>query len=228
MAANKNVFVEKPLATNEEELSKIVKYFNGEFSPLLFVGFNRRFSSAIQKIKEELRNRVGPLYMIYRVNALYAPLNSWVHEDGGRIIGEVCHFIDVLLFLAGSKITSIQKNMISPHPNVKYLDYDNIVISISFEDGSLGIIHYVSMGNKALSKEYLEIHYDDKSIVLDNFKELHGFGTSFNKLTFSQDEKGLLEELKVLHKALKEGGKFPISLDDMIAVTKATFEIMKR
>jgi predicted dehydrogenase/threonine dehydrogenase-like Zn-dependent dehydrogenase len=229
LKAGKAVFVEKPLATNQEELEE-VKRTLGETQGRLLVGFNRRFSPAAQLLKKHFQNRATPLVMTYRVNAGFIPSDHWVHdpeEGGGRIIGEVCHFVDLLSFFSNSEVSSIFA-LPANDPRKTPLTFDNLVISLKFADGSVGSILYTSLGDTSYSKERVEIFGDNsvgridnfqKSIVVRNGKEL--------RFKHSGSGKGHKEELEAFIQALKQNKPMPISPEEMINTTQATFKIIE-
>lgn len=229
LQAGKNVFVEKPLAINTDELKKIEEFYSSSDSslkPLLMVGFNRRFSKYAQEIKKHINERVNPLFVSYRINAGYAPENSWIHEDGGRIIGEACHFIDFMNFLTDTNIESYTMLNMSPVDGSKFNPEDNASIILKYSDGSICNINYIASGNKELSKEYVEIHFDEKSIVLDDFKSLKGYGVKLNEITSSSPDKGHIDELNALYDSLSSKSKnFPIELQDMFQTAAVTFKL---
>jgi len=225
LKAGKHVFVEKPLTSSQEELDKIKSFYsNGiESKPILFVGFNRRFSKYAQEIKRHTDKRVNPVYANYSMNAGFAPSDSWIHEDGGRIVGEGCHIIDLMSFITGSKIKSICVESLTPTTK-HFKSSDNKAITLKYIDGSVCVINYFSVGNKLLSKEILEVHFDGKSIVLDDYKKLMGYGVEIKALSSNISEKGQLEELIVLYDALRGNSEsWPISLDSLIETTEITF-----
>ena len=181
LKAGKNVFVEKPLCTTREELQEIEEFFqNATNPPLLMVGFNRRFSPHAQEIKKHTDNRTNPLFIQYRMNAGFIPLDHWTHEHGGRIVGEACHIIDLMTFFTGSKITSISSEQISPNTG-KISANDNRSIVLKYADGSVCNVQYFAVGNKKLAKEKMEIHFDEKSIVMEDYKSVKGFGVKLKE-----------------------------------------------
>ena len=223
----KNVFVEKPLATSETELNKIIDFYKSEqeSKPLLTVGFNRRFSKYIKEIKKHTDKRINPLIITYRMNAGFVPLDHWIHENGGRIIGEGCHIIDLMTSLTNSKIKSISYENLTPNTD-KFSTVDNKAIMLKYEDGSIANILYFAVGSKSLNKEYLEIHFDEKSIIMDNYQSLKGFGLKIKNIKTIQPEKGHLEELEALYESLtKKNAEWPIPFWDLIQTTQATFVI---
>jgi predicted dehydrogenase len=225
LKAGKHVFVEKPLATNQEQLDKIKEFYSGgiEGKPILFVGFNRRFSKYLQEIKKHTDQRINPMFITYRMNAGYSLPESWVHDDGGRIVGECCHIIDLMSFLTSSIIKSISVNSLTP-VNGHYLKSDNKSITLKYNDGSVCVINYFAVGNKALSKEYLEVHFDGKTIEMDNYVSLKGFGTKLMELKSDNSEKGQKEELDFLYDSIiRKTELWPISLVDLVQATEATF-----
>ncbi|MCO6499794.1 MAG: bi-domain-containing oxidoreductase [Vicingus serpentipes] len=227
LEAGKHTFVEKPLAINQKELDQIKAFYESDKpnKPVLMTGFNRRFSQFTKEIKKHTDKRINPLFVHYRMNAGFIPLDSWVHEHGGRIIGEACHIIDLMNALTNSKIKSISCEKLSPN-NDKFSQQDNVAILLKYEDGSVCSIHYFASGSKQLSKEYMEVHYDEKTIVMDDYKTLSGFGVNVKEINLTRSDKGQKEELEALYATLKGNNKnWPIALEDMIQTTEATFLI---
>lgn len=225
--SGKHVFVEKPLATNQDELNKIKDYFKDNLvgKPVLFVGFNRRFSKYALEIKTHTDMRINPLIINYRMNAGFIPFDHWVHEHGGRIVGECCHIIDLMTFLTNSKIMSISYESLNP-ANTKFSSQDNKSIVLKYNDGSICNIQYFAVGNKKFPKECMEIHWDGKTIVLDDYKLLKGFGEKIKVIKSKSQEKGHLEELVRLYDTLRGFNKeWPIELWDIIQTTEVSFLI---
>jgi len=229
LEAGKHVFVEKPLCTKPEELNAIRTFFNQkdgkERAPMLTVGFNRRFSKYAQIVKKHIQKRIGPLFIHYRMNAGYIPTDHWVHteEGGGRIIGEACHIIDLFSFLTESPVKSVA--VASLHPKNDSLSAtDNKSILLEYKDGSVATLHYFAVGSKNLPKEHLEVHFDGKTLIVEDYKSIIGHGLKVENLSDKMADKGLMEELLVLHECLhKEGSKWPISLDSLLETTEITF-----
>ncbi len=220
MESGKHVFVEKPLALNREELQAIVEIY-AKSGVTLNVGFNRRFSPHIQKIKSLIGTT--PVNMVATMNAGFIPASSWVHDlevGGGRIIGEACHFIDLLSYISGSKVKAVSMNALGINPME---NTDNASILIKFENGSNGVINYFSNGSKSYSKERVEIYSDEKTLVLDNFIHLKGYGfKNFSSLKTNQD-KGHKAQFKQLVDRVKTGGDALIDFDSLVNTTLASF-----
>lgn len=227
LSAGKHVFVEKPLATVPEDLKALEDYFenHNQNTPLLMVGFNRRFSPFIREIKKHTNNRISPLYIHYRMNAGYQPADHWTHQDGGRIIGEACHLIDLMNALVNCRLVSSYAEK-TGNAKDKFIPDDNRSVILKYEDGSIATIEYVSMGNRTLPKEYMEIHFDEKSIVLDDYKKLISFGCKTDIASSRVSKKGHLEELEVLYDYLK-GKKhgWPIELASLFETTRTAFSV---
>ncbi len=224
---NKHVFVEKPLATNNEDLKLIEDFYNlpGDAKPLLMVGFNRRFSPCAQEIKKHVQNRLNPLFIHYRMNAGYIPADHWAQEEGGRIIGEGCHIIDMMTFLTGARIESISYEQLSP-AGEKFLSSDNVSMILKYEDGSVATIEYFACGNKKFPKEYMEVHFDERSITMDDYKLLNGYGLKIKPVKSHISEKGQFEEFNFLYDSLSGKNKeWPIPFWDLIQTTKISFVI---
>ena len=215
---NKHVFVEKPLAINMKELDTVIATYNG--NKTLTVGFNRRFSPHAVKMKQLLGDVT--MNVIATMNAGFIPPNVWVHDlksGGGRIIGEACHYIDLISFLTGSKVTSVCMNAmgISPEANT-----DNASILLRYENGSTGVVNYFANGSKEYSKERVEVFSMEKTLVMDNFRTTIGYGfKNFSKLKTSID-KGHVNQFSLLLERLKNGGEQLIPFDSLLNTTKAS------
>jgi predicted dehydrogenase len=228
LKSGKHVFVEKPLCIKREELDEIVALYSEikglkDRMPLLMVGFNRRFAPHILKIKELLETVKGSKSMIMTVNAGITQLNHWTQDPligGGRIIGEVCHFIDLLRSLVDSEIT--RSDLIQ----MKDQTDDTVSIQLDFGDGSIGTIHYFANGNKKFPKERLEVFCGGRILQLDNFKVLRGWGwKGFRKMRLWKQDKGHVAEVKNFVEAVHNGGPPPISFDESVEVSRVTFQI---
>jgi predicted dehydrogenase/threonine dehydrogenase-like Zn-dependent dehydrogenase len=226
----KHVFVEKPLAIHPEELEDIEAYFTHNSPALsLTVGFNRRFSPHAQKMKSLLGS--APMNVVATMNAGFIPANSWVHDravGGGRILGEACHFIDLISYLTGSSVTAVCMNAMGQHPTETT---DNANILLRYANGSTGVINYFANGSKAYSKERVEVYSQDRTLILDNFRTLRGYGfKGFSKLKTSQD-KGHQEQFRLLLESVHSGGDSLIPLNEIFNTTRATLaavESLKR
>jgi len=218
--AGKNVFVEKPLALNGEELGRIVEAWQ-KSGKTLTVGFNRRFSPHAEQMKKLLGSSV--MNVIATMNAGAIPANVWVHDmkvGGGRIIGEACHFIDLITYLTGSRVRAVCMNAmgIAPAENT-----DSASILLKYENGSTGTINYFANGSKAYQKERIEVYAQERTIVMDNFRKTEGFGIKgFSKLKTSID-KGHRNQFARLAERLKTGGEPLIPMDDIVNTTRASF-----
>ena len=219
LQAGKHVFVEKPLALNREELDNILKVYDG--SKTLTVGFNRRFSPHMQKVKQI----VGDVQMnvIATMNAGNIPANVWVHDlktGGGRIVGEACHYMDLITFLTGSKIKAVCMNAMGVNPQA---NTDNASILLQYENGSTGVINYFANGSKTYAKERIEVYSQERTIITDNFQLTQGYGTNgFSKLKTNLD-KGHNAQFKLLVGRIKEGGVPLIPMDELVNTTLASF-----
>jgi len=220
--AGKHVFVEKPLALNDEQLDSVVKAYKNSDSSLT-VGFNRRFSPHIEAIKKALGNDSGPLNIIATMNAGMIPKNVWVHDlsvGGGRIIGEACHLIDLVVHLGGAKIKSVCMNALGKNPEE---NTDNATLSLNLENGTNAVINYFSNGSKAYSKERIEVYSRERVFICDNFITTKGFGVKSFKNLKTRIDKGHKKQFSEYISRIKTGGKPLIPFDDIINVTKASF-----
>jgi predicted dehydrogenase/threonine dehydrogenase-like Zn-dependent dehydrogenase len=222
LKAGKNVFVEKPLATTPEQLAKIVKQLPITNYQLL-TGFNRRFAPLAQNLQSQISNLQEPKYIHYRINAGYIPLNHWTQDEtlgGGRIIGEGCHFIDLIAFLVGAAPVSVTAHALPD--NGKYRE-DNVSMTFAFPDGSIGVVDYLANGDKSFPKERVEVFCAGAVAVLDDFRSLQMIRDGKKKEEKTAQDKGWVGEWKAFAKSIREGGAPPIPYEQLIGVTKATF-----
>lgn len=223
--AGKQVFVEKPLALKQEELKSIIDAVE-KSGKTVTVGFNRRFSPHAEKMKSLLGDKPGAMNIIATMNAGYIPPEVWVHDleaGGGRIVGEACHYIDLLTYLTGSKVVevSMQAMGVNPEENT-----DNASIHLKYENGSLGVINYFANGNKSYSKERLELYYQGKNLIMDNFRRLDGYGFKKGfgtKILKTKQDKGHDKQFQLLTQRWKQGGEPLIPFDEIVNTTQATF-----
>jgi predicted dehydrogenase/threonine dehydrogenase-like Zn-dependent dehydrogenase len=222
MKSGKSVFVEKPLALNYDELNKILDLYESS-NVNVSVGFNRRFSPLALLMKKALGNDTSPINLVANMNAGFLPKDLWVHDmevGGGRIIGEACHFIDLCVYLTGSKVKSVCMSSMGVNP---IENTDNGSILLKFENGSNAVINYFSNGSKSYSKERIELYSQDRTMVMDNWRKLKGYGfKNFSNKSVKQD-KGHLHQFKSLIKQQKMGGAPIIPFDEIVNTTKASF-----
>ena len=221
LKAEKNIFVEKPLCLTLEELSKIESTYSP--SSVLMVGFNRRFAPQVKKMKNLMDNVSAPKAMVMTINAGEITNDHWTQDlevGGGRIIGEACHFIDLLRFLVGKTIINYQ---------IQFMDNstkDTATIQLSFEDGSIGTIHYYANGSKSFPKERLEVFAGGRVLKLDNFQKLTGFGwPGFDKMNLWQQDKGQKACAKAFIDAISKGDKSPIPIEEIFEVSKISIKL---
>ncbi len=225
LQAGKHVFVEKPLAVNSDQLSVISEQLLVTDHWLLMTGFNRRFAPLAQLLHSSLVTRHEPLFVHYRVNAGYIPLNHWNHDPaqgGGRIIGEGCHFVDFITFLIGAVPVSVTAHGLPD--NGKYRE-DNVSMTFTFPDGSIGVVDYIANGDKSFPKERVEVFCGGRVAVLDDFRALEMVRDGRRKVVKSalRQDKGHFGEWQAFVKAIREGGQPPIPYEQLIGVTKAMF-----
>lgn len=232
--AGKNVFVEKPLVISPEEMQAVVvarelamerAASSASPAPAVMVGFNRRFAPHVLELRKHLCQIKEPLMFNYRVNAGFIPLNLWPQDKtqgGGRLIGEGCHFIDLLSFLADSPLLQIQAISL---PDVGRYAQDNLLITMQFENGSLGTITYVASGNKSFGKEMLEVFGGGLAARLDDYRTLHidGPGGSIHQVSRFHTDKGHFGEWQAFVEYLSGRGPLPIPFEEIINSMRATF-----
>lgn len=227
IAAGRHVFVEKPLALRLDELAAIEAAIASRAAqgraPLLMVGFNRRFAPQVLKIRELLGGVAGPKTFVMTVNAGAIPAEHWTQDravGGGRIVGEACHFVDLLRCLAGAPITAWQRL------DMDAASGDTVSLSLRFADGSLGTVLYLANGSKSFPKERLEVFAAGRVLQLDNFRRLTGFGwPGFSKMNLWRQDKGQHACAAAFVRALRQGGEAPIPLAELLEVARVTIEM---
>ncbi|MCI0706950.1 MAG: bi-domain-containing oxidoreductase [Ignavibacteriae bacterium] len=240
LKAGKNVFVEKPLCLTIGELKDIQAAYaklhssksalRTPYSTLLMVGFNRRFSPHAEQVKKFFEDAVGPYAIQYRVSAGFVPASHWTREPvegGGRIVGEVCHFVDFMQFVTGSKPVRVYAEPLGKRA-AGAADDDSVAITISFEDGSIGVISYLANGDASVPKEFIEITSTNRTAVLENFQKLALYQNG-KKLEFKHStiEKGHKEEIRQFLFAVRDGKPSPIPFESAVITTLTTFRIVE-
>jgi len=220
----KHCFVEKPLAIYEDELEEINRAYSGE--SIIQVGFNRRFSPMVKKMKQNLNGKVA---INYRINAGVIPKDVWIQDrdiGGGRIIGEVCHFIDTCSFLTGSSVVSVYASVIKKDDQ-SIPDEDNVNIVLNYKNGSIATISYYAYGDSAMPKEYIEAFANGISMQMNDFRELNIYSNGkLNKDKSSNQDKGFKEEFEQFKLSIKNG-KSAIDFESIYNTTKVTFKILE-
>lgn len=239
LSKGKNVFCEKPLALNLDELEQMEHFItertqmqraeDASAAPLLMVGFNRRFAPLAQRLAELLQGRQEPLVALYRVNAGYLPLSHWLHDakqGGGRIVGEACHFIDFLTFLVGQPPTTVLAQGL---PDMGRYREDNVIIHLSFPDGSLGSVAYLANGDKSFPKERLEVYCGGRVGVLEDFRSLELVKDGRRKSLSSRlrQDKGHRGEWQAFVRSLLEAGPPPIPYEHLFGVARASLAALQ-
>lgn len=224
LEAGKHVFVEKPLAVTAAELDRVRTAWQAA-GRMLHVGFNRRFAPLMAATKQHFASVSEPLTIQYRVNAGYVPPGSVVHREGGRIIGEGCHFLDTLVFLTGSAILRVHAARIRSG-NAALADEDTVAMTVEHENGSLGQILYLARGNPLLAKERIEVHGGMRSAVLDDFTSLRLYeGSKVRTQRSLMQDKGHREQLRRLVEAVRDGGEPPVPFEELCHVSAVTLDV---
>jgi len=233
LRAGKNVFVEKPLALTRDELKELQAFHRSggkqTSAPILLVGFNRRFAPHMQQVARFFEGSVGPFILNYRVNAGFIPSTHWTRdpkEGGGRIVGEVCHFVDLMQYCTRARPVKVFAESLSTARGVK--DDDSVAATIKFDDGSVGTITYLANGDASLPKERLELSSTGRSAVIDNFQHLTLYQQGKKReFKFSSVEKGHKEEVRTFLQTIVNGHQSPISFESLVLATLTTFAIQE-
>lgn len=229
--AHKHVFVEKPLAINHEQLSDIENAYHKASAQgnqsLLMVGFNRRFSPHIQKMKALLAPIAEPKTFIMTINAGSIPSGHWTQDievGGGRLIGEACHFIDLMRFLVGSPICSLQVRGMGRNDRMQIIE-DNATLLLGFEDGSFGTIHYLAHGGRAFPKERIEVFCAERVLQIDNFRKMRGYNwPGFSRMNLWRQDKGQNNCVKAFLETITFSKSPPIPFGELMEVARATID----
>jgi predicted dehydrogenase/threonine dehydrogenase-like Zn-dependent dehydrogenase len=230
LQAGKHVFCEKPLAITPQQLALIKEQlYSSETSPMLMVGFNRRFAPLARRLHAFFQPWQEPLMATYRINAGNIPLDHWIQDPlqgGGRIVGEGCHFIDFLTYLVGEPPVSISAHAL---PDDERYREDNVTITLTFPDGSVGSVIYLANGDKAFAKERIEVFSAGKAAALDDFRtlELVSHGKRQVMRSRLRQDKGHRDEWEAFTQAVIAGRTPPIPYDQLFAVTEASFATLQ-
>lgn len=218
--------ISQPASRNSQPATRNPQLATRNSPPSLLVGFNRRFSPLAIKMRALLQARSQPVSVIYTVNAGEIPAGHWVHDPqvgGGRIIGEGCHFIDLLRYLVAAPIVGVEAQMMGAAAGVVVRE-DKMTIQLAFEDGSMGTVHYLANGSKRYPKERVEVFSEGRVLVLDNFKTLQGYGWSgFARQRLWRQDKGHAAEVAAFVERVINGGEGLIPWQELEEVTLASF-----
>jgi predicted dehydrogenase len=230
--AGKHVFVEKPLALQERDINHIESFYKDPVSakPILMVGFNRRYSPYVVRMKELLRQVREPYVLSSIMNAGYIPREHWTQDPiigGGRIIGEACHHIDLLRYLAGSEIVSVQARRIGNNHGIEVTE-DKAAIILGFANGSMGTIQYVANGHQSFPKERVEVFGGGRVLQLNNFRELRGYGwPNFRKMRSWRQDKGQTQCVAAFLEAVRTTQGSPIPIEELLEVARVSIKVAK-
>ncbi|HEX6588858.1 MAG TPA: bi-domain-containing oxidoreductase [Longimicrobiales bacterium] len=226
LAARRHVYVEKPLCLTLEELDAIERAYSAIDAgsrPVLMVGFNRRFAPHVLRLKELASAVPGPKALSMMVNAGSLPADHWTQDPevgGGRIIGEACHFIDLLRFVAGAPIVEARAL------GMKSRTADTVSVQLAFADGSVGSIDYFANGSKAFPKERLEVFAEGRVLQLDNFRRLTGYGwPGFRRMSLWRQDKGHRASAAAFVRAVAQSAPAPIPFDEIVEVSRVSIEV---
>ncbi|MEQ8903310.1 MAG: bi-domain-containing oxidoreductase [Roseovarius sp.] len=226
LRAGKHVFVEKPLALTHDELED-VRAAHATSDRQLMVGFNRRFAPQVQVMKKLLTAVTAPKSFVMVMNAGAIPADHWTQDPavgGGRIIGEACHYIDLMRFLADAPITSVQARRMGG-TDAEAVSEDKAAIMLGFADGSFGTIHYLANGGASFPKERVEVFAAGRTLQLDNFLKLRGFNwPGFKKQNLWRQDKGQTACAAAFLAAVEQGGSAPIPAEELFEVARVTLE----
>ncbi len=225
--AGKDVFVEKPLAMSKEELAEVVCVL-GETGRCCWVGFNRRYAPFTLKAKELLGAQPGPILINYRINAGFLPLEHWTQdpqEGGGRIIGEVCHFVDWINYLVDDELVGVQAAAIPPN-GASVVAEDNLVATLRYRCGSLGIITYTSLGEEKLPKERIEIYAGGRVMVIEDFRRMHFYGFPCPDSSLKTQDKGFRNQWQSIARSILGKSEVSFELEQAINSTRITLQIL--
>lgn len=225
LKANKSVFVEKPLCLNEAELDRIMAEYRSRNDVTLTVGFNRRFSPFAVKMKQLLG--ASQMNIVATMNAGFVPQDVWIQDmaiGGGRVIGEACHLIDMCSYLAGSRVSAVCMTAMGTNPSE---NTDNVSILLKYENGCNAVINYFANGNKAYSKERMEVYSQERTLILDNWKKLKGYGFKGFSGMKGRLDKGHKAQFALLNERMQRGGEAIIPIESLINTTRASFACVK-
>ena len=228
ITAGKHVLVEKPLALSHEELQMVENAIKEHPNLIATVGFNRRYSSLTQKVRSWIIKNNTPVVINYRVNAGYIPIESWVQdleEGGGRINGEVCHFIDLITYLTGETVKELNASII-PIDGTTIKSEDNIIVTLSLSNGSIGVITYTSVGSKDMEKERIEVFSNGSSMVISDFVELQTFNCEERNVKLKKSDKGHKALIEELAKRLRNEQSLLLPFEFDLTVTNITLSII--
>lgn len=228
LAHHKPVMVEKPLAISREQLEEIRCAYQAEkekkSDPFLMVGYNRRFAPFTEKLRQLLAGRQEPMVAHIRVNAGYIPRDHWVQKtgEGGRIVGELCHFVDWARAVVGCGIVNVTAHAL---PDGTRYNRDNVVATLAFQDGSIANLAYLANGDRSVAKEEFEVFCEGKVARISDFSTLELASNGKSKRTKSRRDKGHEREIAATLEAIRSGGNSPIPFDELMEVSEATFAI---
>ena len=224
MRAGKAVFVEKPMCLHPNEFEQLRDAVEGSSAPFM-VGYNRRYSPFSGIIRRETAGRIHPLMIQYTMNAGYLPKEHWTQgsEGGGRLLGEACHIIDLFRSLVGHPVKEVSCNPLRS-TNPAGLATDNFSLTLTYEDGSVATLLYTALGHRDVPKERMEVFFDEKCFLLDDYKTMVAHGMAKAGLELKKQDKGHARELEVFHAAVTSGERFPIPWEEMVETWRISWQ----